>query len=389
MKQTENNEMELLLRSLAKQASSVSDTGTALQEDDAHLDADELNAYAERALPPAASARYMAHIADCSRCRKLVAVLTAAAGLPIAEVKTEDRSQTSFWQRIPAFLSPSVLRVAVPALVLLTVVTVGIIAFRQQQPLSGLVARRGEPATPQTELKSGPETESPESPGQITTKSSPPASANSPTLVEKQNKVGETAAAVDQITAVDPPSEYMGKDAPKTATQKADESQPTFAPETAAASGAARPQSSPAREADKNEAVAKQNEEAAGDTPNPGARDQRQAIEDRETLSRSRKAATAGRGGALSSAEARRSETKQNRADDGVEIREVAGRRFQKQGNAWIDVDYNSARPAMTVVRGSEQFRVLVADEPGIRTIAERLAGEVIVVWKGRAYRIR
>ena len=43
----------------------------------------------------------------------------------------------------------------------------------------------------------------------------------------------------------------------------------------------------------------------------------------------------------------------------------------------------------MTVVRGSEQYRVLIADEPGIRTIAESLAGEVIVVWKGRAYRIR
>jgi hypothetical protein len=43
----------------------------------------------------------------------------------------------------------------------------------------------------------------------------------------------------------------------------------------------------------------------------------------------------------------------------------------------------------MSVVRGSEQYRVLVADEPSLRTIAERLAGEVIVVWKGRAYRIR
>jgi hypothetical protein len=388
MKQTDNNEMELLLRSLAKQASSVSDSGSAFQQDDAHLDADELNAFAERALPPAASARYMAHIADCSRCRKLVAALTAAAGLPIAEVKTEDRSQTSFWQRISAFLSPSLLRVAVPALVLLTVVTVGIIAFRQQQPLSGLVARRGEPATPQTELKSGQETGSPESPTQITTNSSPATSANSPTIAEKQKKVGEEAAAVDQITAVDPPSEYLAKDAPKIA-QKADESQPTFAPEPEAAPAAARPQPTPAREADKNEAVAKQNEEAAGAPATTGSRDQRQTVEDRETLSRSRKAATAGRGGALSSAEARRSESKQNRADDGVEIREVAGRRFQRQGNTWIDVDYNSARPAMTVVRGSEQYRVLVADEPGIRTIAERLAGEVIVVWKGRAYRIR
>ena len=67
----------------------------------------------------------------------------------------------------------------------------------------------------------------------------------------------------------------------------------------------------------------------------------------------------------------------------------MAGRRFRRQGNTWIDVDYDPGRSVMTVARGSEQYRVLVADEPAIRTIAERLAGEVIVVWKGRAYRIR
>jgi hypothetical protein len=41
------------------------------------------------------------------------------------------------------------------------------------------------------------------------------------------------------------------------------------------------------------------------------------------------------------------------------------------------------------MARGSEQFRALVADEPEIKKIAEQLDGEVIVVWKGRAYRIR
>jgi hypothetical protein len=43
----------------------------------------------------------------------------------------------------------------------------------------------------------------------------------------------------------------------------------------------------------------------------------------------------------------------------------------------------------MTVARGSEQYRVLVADEPSIRTIADQLDGEIVVVWKGRNYRIR
>ena len=43
----------------------------------------------------------------------------------------------------------------------------------------------------------------------------------------------------------------------------------------------------------------------------------------------------------------------------------------------------------VNVSRGSEQFRALIADEPALRSIAEQLGGEVIVVWKGTAYRIR
>ena len=72
-----------------------------------------------------------------------------------------------------------------------------------------------------------------------------------------------------------------------------------------------------------------------------------------------------------------------------VESRTVAGRRFIREGDAWIDTAYDSSRATTRVTRGSDQFRALVADEPGIRTIADQLDGVVIVVWKSRAYRIQ
>jgi hypothetical protein len=78
-----------------------------------------------------------------------------------------------------------------------------------------------------------------------------------------------------------------------------------------------------------------------------------------------------------------------NEADDETETRTVAGRRFRREGNAWIDSTYDSSRRTINVSRGSEQFRALVSDEPGIGTIAEKLKGVVIVVWNGRAYRIQ
>ena len=389
MKQTENNGMELLLRSLAKRASSISNSSNEAQHDDAHLDADELNAFAERSAPPAARARYTAHIADCLRCRKLVAALTAAAGLPITEIKTDDDAQASFWQRLPAFLSPAVLRFAVPALALLAVVTIGIISLRQQ-PSADFVAQHREPAAAQSDLKSAPEpTTSPGSPGVITTQSPAAPVQKSAPLANEQARPGQKAAAGDQITTVDSSSALLAKDAPRDDAKQAEEAKPTFAPEPPPV---ASPQATIRREADKNEAVALEKEGAAAPSvaAAPATRDERQAVADRENLSRSRKAAAAGRGDAITGSLASRgSDTKQKRADQDAELRVVAGRRFQRQGNIWVDVDYDADRSAMTVVRGSEQYRVLVADEPGIRTIAEKLAGEVIVVWKGRAYRIR
>jgi len=392
MKHSENNEMDLLLRGLAKRSSSVSNGGNGAPQDAAHLDADELNAFAERTVPPAARARYTAHLADCARCRKLVATLSAAAGLPIAEIKAEEREKISFWQRLPAFLSPAVLRFAVPALAMFAVITVGIITLRQQRSVD-FVAQNQEPATPQSVSK--PQQEpvgATTSNTQSAPRSSPVPSPNATPVGAKPANPGEESAATDKVTPVDTTSGFLAKDAAKPEAGKADEAQPKFAPEPPAplpAPAAAKPQAAVSVGANKNEAVAKQKEGAAGETVDRPARDKLQVAEDREVdASRSRKAATAGRGGAPSTAEARRSETEQKRADKDAEIREVAGRRFRKQGNAWIDIAYVATRPAMNVVRGSEQYRVLVADEPSIRTIAERLSGEVIVVWKGRAYRI-
>jgi len=69
--------------------------------------------------------------------------------------------------------------------------------------------------------------------------------------------------------------------------------------------------------------------------------------------------------------------------------RSSGGRQFRREGSAWVDTAYTSGRATVNIKRGSEQYRALVADEPGIGTIANELGGEVIVVWKARAYRIR
>jgi hypothetical protein len=85
----------------------------------------------------------------------------------------------------------------------------------------------------------------------------------------------------------------------------------------------------------------------------------------------------------------REDEKRAERDQANEEIRTIAGRRFRKERGIWTDTAYDSSTATVDMARDSEQFRALVADEPGIGTIARQLDGEVIVVWKGRAYRIR
>ena len=74
MKEETKNEMDLLLRRLGRR----DDAGVPEAD---HLDADELSAYAENALPVAARARYTAHLAEWSRCRGRAGHRSSAVGV--------------------------------------------------------------------------------------------------------------------------------------------------------------------------------------------------------------------------------------------------------------------------------------------------------------------
>ena len=85
-------------------------------------------------------------------------------------------------------------------------------------------------------------------------------------------------------------------------------------------------------------------------------------------------------------AKARREEDREQQQG---ETRTVGGRRFRREGNVWIDTAYRSSQATVVVRRDSEQYRALVADEPEIGRISRALGGEAVIVWKGRAYRVK
>jgi len=72
--------------------------------------------------------------------------------------------------------------------------------------------------------------------------------------------------------------------------------------------------------------------------------------------------------------------------EEAPETRSVGGRKFVRQGNRWVDQKFKSSMSIKNVARGSDDFAEL---DSSLRSIAQQLAGELMIVWKGKAYLIR
>ena len=407
MKQTDNNKMDLLLRDLARRELAATATSRAFesasqrdapdgpigdQPHSAHLDADELSSYAEGALPELTRARYTSHLADCQRCRNMVTELTLAAGVSPAGRPVEQPTSSSLWEKLKAFFSPPVWRYAVPALALFAVIAVAVIGFREGQEAT-FVAQNSETAARGTVADNKVPTEA------VPAASTPSVDALAKKQVEsprtsvsdedKKNKPAEKEEVSKQEVAANSVSSSLAKDSPAPKPSDA-MAQPTFAVEPPTAPPAKEQvKTADARRADEvrqQEQVAEERDAAAA-----GKREEQERSRDKgDTNTSAPQSAIAARRAKPLGAAGRGSVAggvTMDGSDD--EVRTVGGRRFRRQGQTWIDTAYDPSHSAISVVRGSEQYRALVADEPGIRTIAEQLQGDVVVVWKGRTYRIR
>jgi len=437
MKSDSNTEMELLLRRHARRSKSMPAVGATdnsahdgnEQIGGAHMDADEMNAYAENALPAPARARYMAHLADCDNCRAIVTNLTLAANVPLRDQEGDTQQSTlpkrSWREWLAALLSPPLIRYGVPALVLISVVGIVFLAMRQREAERrsdepALVARNNDRSETQNTSILNPEAA--QSPATL---ASPTLRTDGPTPV--QPKEGEAAQNVDAPAppadkealaktkqtneqAREPENLSIVKNEPtatsaneasrqeRAARDQRDEDLAAAAPRQTAQPPVtlARPSAGAvATEADrigqnrKDDSTSNDRPSGYGTTGNTASRE----AEERQTTTAAKSAP--------STESRRRAPARARTMSEGADnsggaaggrssaTREVGGRQFRRQGSAWVDTAYAQGRATVNVTRGSEQYRALTADEPGLRTIADQLGGEVIVVWKGRAYRIR
>jgi hypothetical protein len=376
MKQETNNEIDLLLRRLSRRQNGTTDGD--------HLDADELSSYAENALPAAARARYTEHLAECSRCRELVVQLSSAAGVVVAE--TSKASEPSGLRKFLASLfSPMVLRYAIPTLGLIVVAMIGFAVFRTEElsnaPTDVAYQREAPIASEQKPQSPGGFINTPESNASPAPRSEvresktketqpPPPNAAPAVNVTAEVKTDAPAKEPQQTAANEAPAQPAPKPAatPEEAQKKLEFEEKK---QDLATVAEARRQNDLQRARDENRPagqVAATDSAGAKRSPSPSSR-------------------SFGIVEGLSTASRQRRDAGEKDSEDG-ETRSVAGRRFRKKGGIWVDTAYDGGATT-DLTRRSEQYRALVADEPGIKTIADQLDGQIIVVWKGRTYKIR
>lgn len=367
MREEPNNGIDLLLRQMGRREESL-----APELDGQHLDADELNSYVANALPPAARARYTRHLADCSSCRKIVTQLSASEAVVAVKQPVSVIEPSGFKSFLASLFSPMVLRYAVPALGLIVVAVIGVVVLRQDQKGTSVA----------TVQNTGQDRSVSEDKSAVTTATPTPAQ---PSIVKKPSASVPAREEAEQpiVSAAAPPP------APKATPADDAERQPepekkklgTTEAEIKTSQDARRDYDSAKREQRQPEDAPA----ASGPSAAPGNKvGEPQRAKAAEVVSE------------LSSASKERPESGRARKDEAgaaflmsAETKSVSGRTFQKRGEIWIDTAYTSPRSTTNIARGSEQYRALVADEPDIQTIADTLKSEFIVVWKGRAYRIR
>jgi hypothetical protein len=438
MREGFDKEIDSLLRRTARSPAGARGNGAGASGPDSHLDADELAAFAEGALPEAARMNAVSHLADCGECRAHAVNLTRAAGVEAELEKSAAAAASSSspstaresgrargW--LATLFAPRTLRYVAPALVVCLVAAVSFIAIRSRRDGGMASLESSSNAGARPSIAAPQNSAQPSSEGLMNTNSS----ANANTASTATGVEGSSSS--DKGLAGAPVPKPENKDAKEDAPDGSAPSEPARDKAPGTDREAASPP--PVKETDDAPAPASPTEVAksapvdsppasksgehmkAGPPPPAQTNDelasndasqqqqQKRAGQSRNLEPQSPDGASRGRagsaannaasGGALAAPTARREHSTEDerrdadRSNAAEESRSVAGHRFRREGGAWVDVNYKPSMASTGVRRGTDRYRALVADIPDIGRIAEQLGGEVTVVVRGRAYHIQ
>jgi hypothetical protein len=384
-----DKEIDAILRKEARKTAAAGGLTTA------HLEADEIAAFAENALPASTRSYYTKHLADCDRCRTVLAQTVSL--LPEAEIESASSAVTTGtvsdiqmpWYR-KLFAIPN-MAASMGTLVLVFAGLLGYLIYQRNLGLqnpdvaqlnkSDIASNKstvsepalGEGANAANASNTSANTMSPaatsgsspmtktlgqEEPGQ------PALEENKPSDAENNERL--RAAEVPLPPASAPSTPFAKEQEPP---KKADLDDKKLAEK--------KRESTESKSSVTIDGVSSDQVTIAKDAPIQNNQAQNNAI-----------------GGALKSKSGPYRDQQQRNTlpmngrrvdEDSSAARQVAGKSFEKKDGVWYDSTYHG-QTTTNIRRASNEYRSLDA---GLRSIADSMRGTVVVVWKDKAYRIQ
>ena len=344
-------------------------TGASTAEAD-HLDADQIAAFAANAIPEPARHTYIAHFADCGDCRgSLVAVLSlsaedrveAAAAAPAILVQPEKEP----WYR--GLLRGPGLAFSMGALVLVFTGFIGYVVLLNMG--GGDTALSTENSTMVGESARGPNADDT---GVVVSEDFSTSVSNTANTAMNAN-IGVGGGVV-----TDAPDNVAAN---RAVARQDSEVANAMTGRDLAASLPAPPPPRPA-------------EDAAAAETSPAREERESSIQQQKIESLPRPAKAPAISAAPPAGETRERAATRMAENDASEAKRAAGpparrveggKSFELRGNVWYDTAYSGQR-LTDIRRGTDSYRSLDA---GIRAIADKFTGTVVILWKEKAYRVR
>jgi hypothetical protein len=358
-----------------------------------HLDADEISAFAENAMPENSRALYTAHLADCDRCRKILSNLlmmnaeAAPAAASPGVITIAERSLP--WYR-KLFLFPN-LAYVMGSLVL---VFGGFLAFTiVRSSLTGDSATVSQ-ITETESTKGGPNFQTePSFSGDTSAAANMTANsaANSNSSVTASNTASTGEFNIEKGPNGGGGGGRTDSNSYSVDGALADAAAPVAAAPPPSVAGATQ-RVLPKETRERDDLKAKTEDKLSTAT--------QEAEKSSSNLSLMKKDNLPGvpaQSGPMRNSENqynrqlenldRRAAAKRSARDEEVSSgrRVVSGKTFERKQGVWYDATYQG-RPTINVRRGTDEYNRL---DSGLRSIANSLGGTVVVVWGAKAYRIQ
>lgn len=407
-----DKEIDVMLRDLAQQDSFVQTLP------DTHLDADEISAFAENVLPKTARMRVTEHLADCSRCRKILANTVFLSSAEESEIIHEEVKTIVSIPAIPwykqLFAFPN-LAYTMGALALLLVGMIGLLVLQNTNKSEPMVAQADK-----STKESGPNAGSLEGdnygnqPYPANSAANAPAAMATPALSSANTSSATNAPISKDGVPMSPVSSANSntsaiktgsgfddkvtdgaplakKDQPTDLDAKKEEEKPSATPTTEDVT-LSNEKGGERRDINKQTEVSQnQTQNIQNVSPDSG-----NVPRTRTAPSSPPSTSTSGAGAREQNAErpepkkASKKVADSKDADEELktkssEIRKIGDKTFRNANGVWTDTSY-SGSSTKNVKRGSDDYKKL---DSGLQNIGNALGGTVIVVWGGKNYKIQ